>query len=152
MKRLSMGEMALAQALLELWRAETVGLRHSAEEATRLLFRRLTEGLFERFASISGLKMTEGLESLLNNLARESNTELRWRYGKLTDGISAETASDELIGTYKRFIDAEMDYIQKIYPASFSQRALAEIAEDLTLEMQDSWARLGLPSPIGAHS
>lgn len=152
MKKCLMGELSLATALAELCRTQTVEMRHTAEEASRLLFRRLAEGLYERFASISGLKMTEGLESLLNNLARESNTELRWRSGKVTDGIPAETPSDELVETYKRFIDAEMEYIQKIYPASFSQRSLAEIAEDITPEMKECWDKLGLPAPIGAHS
>ncbi|HBN07649.1 MAG TPA: hypothetical protein DD435_03030 [Cyanobacteria bacterium UBA8530] len=149
----SMGELNVAQALLELWNAGAVEMHHTPEEASRHLFKRLSEGLFERFASISGLKMTEGLESLLNNLARENETELRWRNGKVHDGLSLGLSGEELISIFKRFVDAEMDYIQRIYPANFSQRALSEIAEGMSLEERKAWEKLDLPlSPLGVHS
>jgi hypothetical protein len=150
--RCGMGELGVAQALLELGNA--VQMHHTPAEASRILFKRLSEGLFERFASISGLKMTEGLEALLNDRAREGNIELRWRNGQVQDGLVGTLSSEELLAIFKRFIDAEMDYIGKMYPASFTQRALAEIAEGLSPEERECWTKLGLPllPPLGVHS
>lgn len=150
--RCGMGELGVAQALLELQSCGAVQMHHTPEEASRNLFKRLSEGLFERFASISGLKMTEGLETLLNGLAREQNIELRWHNGQVYDGLSATHSADELLSIFKRFVDAETDYIGKIYPASFTQRALAEIAEGASAEEQECWKKLELPLPLGVHS
>lgn len=138
-------ELSVAQALLELHREGALIVETAPDEALRSVFRRLCEELYARFASISGLKMTEGLEALLNEQARAKGVELRWRSGAVQDGIPATHAFDALRDLYRDFLTQALDYVTKIHGPGFTEKVLADALAGATPEERSSWEALALP-------
>lgn len=147
-KATGLEELAAAQALLELWREGALVVETAPEEALRSVFRAVSEGVFERFASISGLKMTEGLESRLNTWAREQGADLRWRNGRVQDGLPAILEAPELLPVYRGFLVEEVGYVVKIYGEGFVARALEGILETFSAEERAGWAALDLEAAL----
>lgn len=141
-------ELTVAQALLELWREGLLVVETAPEEALRSVFEAVSEGVFERFASISGLKMTEGLESRLNTWAREQGADLRWRNGRVQDGLPAILEARELLPVYRGFLLEELGYVAKIHGESFVSRVIEALFETFSVEERASWAALDLEAAL----
>lgn len=141
-------ELTVAQALLELWREALITVETAPEEALRSVFQAVSEGVFERFASISGLKMTEGLESRLNNWAREQGADLRWRNGRVQDGLPAVLEAPELLPIYRAFLVEELGYVAKIHGEGFVSRVIEGLLETFSAEERASWVALDLESAL----
>jgi hypothetical protein len=141
-------ELAIAQALLELWREGMLVVETAPEEALRSVFCAVSEGVFERFASISGLKMTEGLETRLNTWAREQGVDLRWRNGRVQDGLPAVLEASELLPVYRGFLLEELGYVVKIHGEGFVARAIEGLVETFSTEERASWAALELEAAL----
>ncbi len=141
-------ELTVAQALLELWREGLLVVETAPEEALRSVFVTVSEGVFERFASISGLKMTEGLESRLNTWAREQAVDLRWRNGRVQDGLPAILEAPELLPVYRGFLLEELGYVAKVHGESFVARVIDALLETFSVEERASWAALDIESAL----
>ena len=141
-------ELTIAQALLELWREGLLQVETAPEEALRSVFEAVSEGIFERFASISGLKMTEGLESRLNTWAREQGVDLRWRNGRVQDGLPAILEAPELLPVYRGFLLEELGYVAKIHGESFVSRVIEALLETFSAEERASWKALDLEAAL----
>jgi hypothetical protein len=141
-------ELTVAQALLELWREGLILVETAPEEALRSVFQAVSEGVFERFASISGLKMTEGLESRLNTWAREQGVDLRWRNGRVQDGLPAILEAPELLPVYRGFLVEELGYVVKIHGEGFVSRAIEGLLETFSAEERASWTALDLEAEL----
>jgi len=141
-------ELTVAQALLELWREGLLQVETAPEEALRSVFEAVSEGVFERFASISGLKMTEGLESRLNTWAREQGVDLRWRNGRVQDGLPSILEAPELLPVYRAFLVEELGYVAKIHGESFVSRVVEALFETFSAEERESWKALDLESAL----
>lgn len=141
-------ELTAAQALLELWREGLLVVETAPEEALRSVFQAVSEGVFERFASISGLKMTEGLESRLNTWAREQGADLRWRNGRVQDGLPAILEAPELLPVYRGFLLEELGYVAKIHGESFVSRVIDALLETFSVEERASWTALDIESAL----
>lgn len=144
-------ELSVAQALLELYQAGMVQVETAPEEALRSMFRRASEEVYTRFASISGLKMTEGLETLLNSLARTKGVELRWRSGHVQDGLPGVLAAAALRPIYRDFLIQELEYVTKIHGPGFTEKALDGALTGFTPEERSSWQALDLPEALTAR-
>ncbi|MNL39627.1 hypothetical protein D3C87_1619140 [compost metagenome] len=115
------------------------------DEALRSVFRRLCDELYARFASISGLKMTEGLEALLNEQARAEGVELRWRSGAVQDGVPSTLSFDALRDLYRGFLEQALAYVTKIHGPGFTEKVLADALEGASPEELSGWEALSLP-------
>lgn len=144
-RSVQLDELSVAQALLELHREGALIVETAPDEALRSVFRRLCEELYARFASISGLKMTEGLEALLNEQARAKGVELRWRSGAVQDGVPSTQTFDQLRDLYRDFLTQALDYVTKIHGPGFTEKVLADALEGATPEERSGWAALALP-------
>lgn len=147
-KSLHRDELTVAQGLLELWREGLLLVETAPEEALRSVFQAVSEGVFERFASISGLKMTEGLESRLNTWAREQGVDLRWRNGRVQDGLPAVLEARELLPVYRGFLLEELGYVAKIHGESFVTRVIEGLLEAFSSEERASWKALDLETEL----
>lgn len=143
-----LNDLEIAQGLLELHREGMLLIETSPEEAMRSMFQRASEEVYARFASISGLKMTEGLEALLNNLARTKGVELRWRSGLVQDGLPASWSAPALGPVYRDFLVAQLEYVTKIHGASFTEKALEGAVSGFSPEETQSWHSLELPETL----
>lgn len=141
-------ELAAAQGLLELWREGLLAVETAPEEALRSVFQAVSEGVFERFASISGLKMTEGLESRLNTWAREQGADLRWRNGRVQDGLPAVLEASELLPVYRAFLLEELGYVVKIHGESFVSRVIEGLLSAFSVEERASWQALEIEAAL----
>jgi hypothetical protein len=141
-------ELTTAQGLLELWREGLLSVETAPEEALRSVFQAVSEGVFERFASISGLKMTEGLESRLNTWAREQGADLRWRNGRVQDGLPAALAAPELLPVYRAFLLEELGYVVKIHGESFVSRVIEGLLSTFSAEERASWRALEIEAAL----
>lgn len=144
-------ELMSAEALLELFQGGIVQVETSPEEALRAMFARVGDELYGRFASISGLKMTEGLETLLNSLARHKEVELRWRNGKVHDELSGQLGVDALRPIYEEFLRQQLEYVTRIHGTAFTERVLEGVLGTLTPEERASWDALELPENLAAR-
>jgi hypothetical protein len=145
-------ELTVAQHLLELFQAGTVTVETAPEEALRSMFRRASEEVYSRFASISGLKMTEGLETLLNSLARTKGVELRWRSGHVQDGLPSALAAAALRPIYRDFLIHELEYVTKIHGPGFAEKALDGALAAFSPEEKSSFLALDLPEALTART
>lgn len=137
-------ELAVAQTLLELWREGMLSVETAPEELLKILFRRVSEEFYQRFASISGLKMIEGMEGRLNALAAERGCDLRWRSGKLQDGLAL--GAEGLAQVYRGFLSEQLDYVRRIHGAAFVDRILEGLIDDFTPDERATWAAFDLDS------
>lgn len=143
--------LAVAQGLLELLREGMLLIETSPEEAMRSMFQRASEEVYARFASISGLKMTEGLETLLNNLARTKGVELRWRLGLVQDGLPGSWSAPTLGPVYRDFLVAQLEFVTKIHGATFTEKALEGAVGGFSPEEKLCWHSLELPETLTAR-
>lgn len=146
-----LNDLAVAQGLLELHREGMLLIETSPEEAMRSMFQRASEEVYARFASISGLKMTEGLETLLNNLARTKGVELRWRSGLVQDGLPGSWSASALKPVYRDFLVSQLEYVTKIHGSSFTEKALEGAIGGFSPEEKQSWLSLELPETLTAR-
>lgn len=146
-----LNELAVAQGLLELFREGMLLIETSPEEAMRSMFQRASEEVYARFASISGLKMTEGLETLLNSLARTKGVELRWRSGLVQDGLPGSWSATALKPVYRDFLVSQLEYVTKIHGASFTEKALEGAISGFSPEEKQGWQSLELPETLTAR-
>lgn len=147
-----MSELNAAQALLGLWKEGMLVVETAPEEAVRSVFRRVSEEVYARFASISGLKMTEGLEALLNTLARSKGVEVRWRSGLVQDGIPGVLAASALRPIYRDFLIQELEYVTKIHGPAFTEKVLGEVLAGFAPEETEGWQSLDLPEALTART
>lgn len=148
----SLSELSAAQALLDLWKEGMLVVETAPEEAVRSVFQRVSEEVYSRFASISGLKMTEGLEALLNTLARTKGVELRWRSGQVKDGLPGALTASALRPIYRDFLIEELEYVTKIHGPAFTEKALDEVLAGFAPEEMDGWQSLDLPAALTARA
>lgn len=146
-----LNDLAVAQGLLELHREGMLLIETSPEEAMRSMFQRASEEVYARFASISGLKMTEGLETLLNNLARTKGVELRWRSGLVQDGLPGSWSADALRPVYRDFLISQLEYVTKIHGPGFTEKALEGAISGFSPEEKQGWHSLELPETLTAR-
>lgn len=146
-----LNDLAVAQGLLELHREGMLLIETSPEEAMRSMFQRASEEVYARFASISGLKMTEGLETLLNSLARSKGVELRWRSGLVQDGLPGSWSAETLKPVYRDFLVAQLEYVTKIHGPGFTEKALEGALAGFSPEERQSWGSLELPESLTAR-
>ncbi|MBO9541959.1 DUF4388 domain-containing protein [bacterium] len=144
-REVQLDELSVATALIELHREGALIVETAPDEALRSVFRRLCDELYARFASISGLKMTEGLEALLNEEARARGVELRWRSGAVQDGVPATQTFEQLRDLYKAFLTQALEYVTKIHGPGFTEKVLADALEGATPEERNGWEALDLP-------
>lgn len=141
-------ELIAAQRLLELHQAGVLHLESAPEVAIRSTFKQVSEGIFSRFAGISGLKMIQGLEDHLNELARERAWEIRWKNGQISDGL-ATLDENVLLSIYRDCLADQWQYVGKIHGLPFLERALDQIASLMSAEERASLSLLGL-QPVGS--
>lgn len=147
-RALERSELTVALALLELQREGLLLVESAPEEALRATFKRISEGVFHRFASISGLKMIQGLEDHLNGLARERTWDIRWKNGQVFDGL-AQASEGALLPIYRDCLADQLDYVRKLHGNPFLDRAVDQIAAEMAPEERASLALLGL-LPVGS--
>lgn len=143
-REVGLDELSIAQALLELHREGVLVVETAPDEALRSVFRRVCEQLYGRFASISGLKMTEGLEALLNEQARAQGVELRWRSGVVQDGLSSTMPFEALRDLYRGFLDQALAYVTKIHGPGFAELVLADALAGASPEELSAFEALSL--------
>ena len=143
-----LSELQVAQSLLDLWKEGMLIVETAPEEAIRSVFRRVGEEVYARFASISGLKMTEGLENLLNSLARSKGVELRWRSGRVQDGIPRTLEAAALRPLYRDFLLQELEYVTKIHGSAFTEKVLGGVLAGFAPEETEGWQSLDLSAAL----
>lgn len=147
-----LSELMAAEALFELNGAGMVQVETSPEEALRSMFRQVSDEMYARFASISVLKMTEGLETLLNALARHKEVELRWRSGQVLDELSGLLGVEALRPIYEEFLKQQLEYVTRIHGQAFTERVLEGLLSTLSPEERAAWEALDLPESLAARS
>lgn len=141
-RAVNMGEMAVLEELLVLYRADQVGMSCSPEEQLRQLFSRMVNELCTQFASISGVKMVEGLEAQLNEQARKAHLGLRWRGGKVHDNLPDNWSKEQLLEAYRPLITTLQDFITKVYGVAFIERVVSPLLEEIPVPQRPLWAEL----------
>ena len=136
------GDLAVLEEVAKLYAADQVGLSCAPEEQIRQLFARVANELFTQFASISGVKMVEGLESQLNEQARNSALGLRWRGGRVTDNLSDTWSKDQLVAAYRPLLATMQEFVTKVYGASFVERVVQPVLEEVPAPQRALWAEL----------
>lgn len=136
------GELFILEELLRLYQADQVGLSCAPEELLRQLFDRVANELFGQFASISGVKMVEGLETSLNEQAREANLGLRWRGGKVSDNLPDTWTKEQLLAAYRPLLSTMQAYVGKVYGPSFLERVVGPILEEASPPQRQLWTEL----------
>jgi hypothetical protein len=140
-------ELALLEELARLYQAEQLGLSCAPEEQLRLLFAHVATALFSQFASISGVKMVEGLEQRLNDVARAAALGLRWRAGRLHDSLPAGLGKEQLVAAYRPQVAVLADYIGKVYGPTFIERVVQPLLEEGSPAQRALWEELAAPLP-----
>lgn len=141
-KRWNQGELFTLEELLALYKSDQVGLSSSPEEQLRQLFERVSTELFGHFASISGVKMVESLENQLNEEARAKAMSLRWRGGKLTDGLPDSWTKEQLLDAYRPLLATMQEFIAKVYGAAFIERVVTPVLEEVPAPQRTLWDEL----------
>jgi hypothetical protein len=140
-------ELVLLEEVARLYQAEQLGLSCAPEEQLRLLFAHVATALFSQFASISGVKMVEGLEQRLNDVARAAALGLRWRSGRLHDSLPAGLGKDQLVAAYRPQVAVLADYIGKVYGPTFIERVVHPLLEEGSPAQRALWEELAAPLP-----
>jgi hypothetical protein len=147
-KRVNQGELATLEEVLALYKADQVDLSSSPEEQLRQLFEHVATELFAQFASISGVKMVESLENQLNEEARKEALSLRWRGGKLQDGLPANWTKEQLLTAYRPFIAVLTAFVAKVYGDTFIERVVGPILDEVPAPQRALWEEL---SSLATH-
>jgi hypothetical protein len=140
-------ELSLLEEVTRLFQADQLGLSCAPEEQLRLLFAHVASALFSQFASISGVKMVEGLEQRLNEQARSAALGLRWRGGKLQDSLPNGLGKDQLMAAYRPQVAVLADYIGKVYGPTFVERVVQPLLEEASPAQRALWDELAAPLP-----
>ncbi|MEB3329176.1 MAG: DUF4388 domain-containing protein [Candidatus Sericytochromatia bacterium] len=146
-RRYAGSELALLEEVTRLYQADQLGLSCAPEEQLRLLFAHVATALFAQFASISGVKMVEGLEHRLNEVARSAALGLRWRGGRLQDSLPAGLSKEQLLAAYRPQVAGLADYIGKVYGPAFVQRVVEPLLEEANPAQRALWNELAAPTP-----
>lgn len=141
-KKMGQSDLAVLEEVARLYAEDQVGLSSSPEEQLRQLFARVANELFLQFASISGVKMVEGLETQLNDQARNAKIGLRWRGGKVQDNLPEGWSKDQQLAAYRPLLATMQEFITKVYGASFVERVVQPLLEELPAPQRVMWSEL----------
>lgn len=147
-RKLGRGELDVLEELTGLYKADQVGLSCAPEELLRQVFHRVANELFTQFASISGVKMVDGLETQLNEQARKLHLGLRWRAGKVQDSLPDTWTKQQLLDAYRPLIATLQEFVAKVYGAAFIDRVVGPLLEEVPVPQRALWSELtSLPTP-----
>jgi hypothetical protein len=147
-KKVGRGELEVLEEITKLFKADQIGLSCAPEEQLRQVFQRVTNELFNQFASISGVKMVDGLETQLNDQARKLHLGLRWRGGKVQDSLPDNWSKAQLFEAYRPLISTLQDFVAKVYGAPFIERVVGPLLEEVPVQQRALWSELtSLPTP-----
>ncbi len=141
-RKLGQGDLAVLEQVAKLFADDQVGLSCAPEEQLRQLFARVANELFAQFASISGVKMVEGLETQLNEQARTAALGLRWRGGRVQDSLPDNWSKEQLLAAYRPLLATMQEFVTKVYGASFVDRVLQPLLEEVPAPQRALWAEL----------
>lgn len=137
-----MGELDLLEELSRLYRLEQLGLSCAPEELLRQIFHTVASELFTQFASISGVKMVDSLESKLNEEARAAALSLRWRSGRIQDNLPTTWSKEQLMGAYRPQLQTLNDFIVKVYGSAFVERIVHPLLDTASPPQAALWQEL----------
>lgn len=147
-RRLNQGELFVMEDVLRLYQADQIGLSCAPEELLRQLFERVGNEIFGQFASISGVKMVEALETALNDHARDAKLPLRWRAGKVQDNAPDTWTKEQLVEAYRPLIATMQEFVTKVYGQAFIERVVDPLLEEVPAPQRQLWAEISsLPTP-----
>ncbi|MEB3198481.1 MAG: DUF4388 domain-containing protein [Candidatus Sericytochromatia bacterium] len=145
-------ELELLEELARLYHEDQLGISCAPEEQLRQLFDNVATELFSQFASISGVKMVEGLEARLNEDARLAALGLRWRAGKPQDSLPGNWPKAQLMGAYRSQFHVMSDFISRVYGAAFVERVIQPVLEEATAPQRALWLELTATAPSSSSS
>lgn len=143
------GELATLEEVVALFRADQLGLSSAPEEQLRALFKCAAEALFSAFAGISGVKMVEGLEAQLNELAATKRLAVLWRNGRVQDNLPDAWRKDELLAAYRPLLAAMEETLARAHGASFVERVETAMLDEVPAPQRALWKEL---STLPTHS
>ncbi|MDB5097966.1 MAG: hypothetical protein JWM80_2387 [Cyanobacteria bacterium RYN_339] len=147
-RKTNKGELQVLEEVTQLFKADQIGLSCAPEEQLRQIFHRVANELFNQFASISGVKMVDGLETQLNDQARKAHLGLRWRGGKVQDSLPDTWSKEQLVAAYRPLIATLQEFVAKIYGAAFIDRVVGPLLEEVPGPQRALWSELtSLPTP-----
>lgn len=141
-RKLGQSDLAVLEQVAKLFSEDQVGLSCAPEEQLRQLFARVANELFAQFASISGVKMVEGLETQLNEQARTAALGLRWRGGRVQDNLPDNWTKEQLLAAYRPLLATMQEFVTKVYGASFVERVVQPLLEEVPAPQRALWAEL----------
>lgn len=141
-RKLGQSDLAVLEQIAKLYADDQVGLSCAPEEQLRQLFARVANELFAQFASISGVKMVEGLETQLNEQARTAALGLRWRGGRVQDNLPDNWTKDQLLAAYRPLLATMQEFVTKVYGASFVERVVQPLLEEVPAPQRALWSEL----------
>lgn len=141
-RKLGQSDLAVLEQVAKLFGDDQVGLSCAPEEQLRQLFGRVANELFLQFASISGVKMVEGLETQLNEQARTAALGLRWRGGRVQDSLPENWTKEQLLAAYRPLLATMQEFVTKVYGASFVERVVQPLLEEVPAPQRALWADL----------
>lgn len=141
-RKLGQSDLVVLEEVARLYNEDQLGLSCAPEEQLRQLFARVANELFLQFASISGVKMVEGLETQLNEQARTAALGLRWRGGKVQDSLPETWSKEQLLTAFRPLIATMQEFVTKVYGASFVERVVQPLLEELPAPQRALWGEL----------
>ena len=141
-RKLGQSDLAVLEQVAKLFSEDQVGLSCAPEEQLRQLFARVANELFAQFASISGVKMVEGLETQLNEQARTAALGLRWRGGRVQDNLPDNWTKEQLLAAYRPLLATMQEFVTKVYGASFVERVVQPLLEEVPAPQRALWTEL----------
>jgi hypothetical protein len=141
-RKLGQSDLAVLEQVAKLYGDDQVGLSCAPEEQLRQLFGRVANELFLQFASISGVKMVEGLETQLNEQARTAALGLRWRGGRVQDSLPETWTKEQLLAAYRPLLATMQEFVTKVYGASFVERVVQPLLDEVPAPQRALWAEL----------
>lgn len=149
-KKTGKGELEVLEEVGKLYKADQIGLSSSPEEQLRQVFQRMANELFAQFASISGVKMVDGLETQLNEEARKLTLGLRWRGGKVHDSLPDNWSKAQLLDAYRPLLATMQEFIGRVYGGAFVERVVGPLLEEVPVPQRALWAELtSVATPSG---
>jgi hypothetical protein len=141
-RKMAQSDLVVLEEVARLYAEDQIGLSSSQEEQLRQLFARIANELFLQFASISGVKMVEGLETQLNEQARTAALGLRWRSGKIQDNLPEGWTKEQQLAVYRPLLATMQEFVTKVYGASFVERVVQPLLDELPAPQRSLWSEL----------
>ncbi|MBM3266805.1 MAG: DUF4388 domain-containing protein [Candidatus Sericytochromatia bacterium] len=146
-RRLELTPAIAAAALIPIFTAGALDAEIPETEAAWMLFRKALAGLVGRFTDISGLRMTESMESFLAERGVAHGLDLIASGGRL---LEADRPAGEFVTACKAALADVTEYMARLHGASFVERVVADVVRDSSQAEQAAAPLLGLGVPASA--